>query len=162
MADPSLLRFRFVIEAALAHLESRRHEVNDLNVFPVADADTGTNMLFTMRSALAEAEKLGDHPHLHDEMAEVAAALARGALHGARGNSGMILSQILRGLAEVTAEAGVPEVDSRLFGTALAHAADLVVTALADGRTAAVAIHSYLEALPKPQQSAIVGLTKPR
>src|SRR6188508_1966971 len=73
-------------------------EINRLNVFPVADADTGTNMLFTMRSAWAKADAGtgGD---------VAAAAAADGALHGARGNSGVILSQILRGLADVAAEA---------------------------------------------------------
>ena len=84
---------------AVAHLISHTDEINRLNVFPVADSDTGTNMLFTMRSAWSEAQGCAS------DVAEVAAALAAGALHGARGNSGVILSQILRGLAEVTAAA---------------------------------------------------------
>ena len=58
MADPSLLRFRLVIEAALAQLESRREEVNDLNVFPVADGDTGDNMALTLRAVLDELDNL--------------------------------------------------------------------------------------------------------
>src|SRR5690349_19681829 len=87
----------------VGELISHTDEINRLNVFPVADADTGTNMLFTMRSALAEATAptLGRSAGPAD-VAQVASCLARGAVHGARGNSGMILSQILRGLADVT------------------------------------------------------------
>jgi uncharacterized protein len=58
VADPSILRFRLVIEAALAQLESRREEVNDLNVFPVADGDTGDNMALTLRAVLDELDNL--------------------------------------------------------------------------------------------------------
>ncbi len=82
--------------AAVANLEANVDEINALNVFPVPDGDTGSNMLATVRAALAEAETLGD-----DATAErVAAAAAFGALMGARGNSGVITSQILRGIAE--------------------------------------------------------------
>src|SRR3954469_8890542 len=86
---------------AVGDLISHTDEINRLNVFPVADADTGTNMLFTMRSAWAQADTHADS----DDVTEVAAALAAGALHGARGNSGVILSQILRGLADVVSSA---------------------------------------------------------
>ena len=79
---------------AVGDLITHTDEINRLNVFPVADADTGTNMLFTMRSAWAKADA-----GTGGDVAAVAAALADGALHGARGNSGVILSQILRGLA---------------------------------------------------------------
>jgi DAK2 domain fusion protein YloV len=82
--------------AAVANLEAHVDEVNALNVFPVPDGDTGSNMLATVRAALAEAEALGP-----DAPAErIAASAAFGALMGARGNSGVITSQILRGLAE--------------------------------------------------------------
>jgi dihydroxyacetone kinase-like predicted kinase len=57
-ADPSLLRFRTVVDGALAHLESRREEINDLNVFPVADGDTGDNMALTLRAVLEEIDRL--------------------------------------------------------------------------------------------------------
>src|ERR1700679_2445739 len=87
---------------AVGDLIARTDEINRLNVFPVADADTGTNMLFTMRSALAYADRTQAGS---DDAAQVAAALAEGALHGARGNSGVILSQILRGLADASAAA---------------------------------------------------------
>jgi hypothetical protein len=82
--------------AAAAGLEASVDEVNALNVFPVPDGDTGSNMMATVRAALAEAEALG--PTTSSE--RVAAAAAFGALMGARGNSGVITSQILRGLAE--------------------------------------------------------------
>jgi DAK2 domain fusion protein YloV len=82
--------------AAVAGLDAAVDEVNALNVFPVPDGDTGSNMVATVRAALAEAEALG--PTVSAE--RVAAAAAFGALMGARGNSGVITSQILRGLAE--------------------------------------------------------------
>lgn len=82
--------------AAAAALEASVDEVNALNVFPVPDGDTGSNMMATVRAALAEAEALG--PSVSAE--RVASAAAFGALMGARGNSGVITSQILRGLAE--------------------------------------------------------------
>jgi hypothetical protein len=82
--------------AAAAALEASVDEVNALNVFPVPDGDTGSNMMATVRAALAEAEALG--PTVSAE--RVASAAAFGALMGARGNSGVIASQILRGLAE--------------------------------------------------------------
>jgi DAK2 domain fusion protein YloV len=82
--------------AAVAGLEAAVDEVNALNVFPVPDGDTGSNMVATVRAALAEAEALG--PGASAE--RVASAAAFGALMGARGNSGVITSQILRGLAE--------------------------------------------------------------
>src|SRR4051794_24550341 len=82
--------------AAAAGLEAAVDEVNALNVFPVPDGDTGSNMMATVRAALAEAEALG--PTVSAE--RVASAAAFGALMGARGNSGVITSQILRGVAE--------------------------------------------------------------
>ncbi len=82
--------------AAAAALEASVDEVNALNVFPVPDGDTGSNMMATVRAALVEAEGLG--PTVSAE--RVASAAAFGALMGARGNSGVITSQILRGLAE--------------------------------------------------------------
>ena len=104
---------------AVDDLAEHADEVNRLNVFPVADADTGTNMLFTMRAALAEADAVA----ATGDVGSVTAALARGALDGARGNSGVILGQILRALAAVTADAGAEtEIDSALFGAALRHA----------------------------------------
>ncbi|MFI5225588.1 MAG: DAK2 domain-containing protein [Candidatus Limnocylindrales bacterium] len=82
--------------AAVASLEAAVDEINELNVFPVPDGDTGSNMLATVRAALAEAEALGEGGTAE----RIAAAAAFGALMGARGNSGVITSQILRGIAE--------------------------------------------------------------
>jgi uncharacterized protein len=89
---PTLIR---AVAAATRNLERHVDEVDSLNVFPVPDGDTGSNMLATMRAALAAAEALPDDQRDLDSVAE---ALSRGALTGARGNSGVILSQIIRGM----------------------------------------------------------------
>lgn len=81
--------------AATGWLERSAQDIDALNVYPVPDGDTGTNMLLTMRSTIEEAEKAAE-----DNTSAVAVAMARGALTGARGNSGVILSQIFRGLAK--------------------------------------------------------------
>lgn len=86
---------RDMIMAATEWLEKNASEVDALNVFPVPDGDTGTNMLLTMRSTLEEAYRAPDH-----STSAVAESIARGALMGARGNSGVILSQIWHGLAK--------------------------------------------------------------
>ncbi|MDY6918033.1 MAG: DAK2 domain-containing protein [Chloroflexota bacterium] len=83
-----------MFNAAVVCLERRAAELNSLNVFPVPDGDTGTNMLLTMRSAVSEAARV-----TNGNASQVARAIAYGALMGARGNSGVILSQILQGLA---------------------------------------------------------------
>ncbi|MHC1679270.1 MAG: DAK2 domain-containing protein [Candidatus Cryosericum sp.] len=80
--------------AALASLESRKAFINSLNVFPVPDGDTGTNMSLTLRTALEEVQK--GQP---TTMKEFVSTLSAGSLIGARGNSGVILSQIIRGMA---------------------------------------------------------------
>jgi DAK2 domain fusion protein YloV len=82
--------------AGLLWLDRHRQHVNELNVFPVPDGDTGTNMLLTMRSAYKRVENMTDERHA----GKMANEIARGALMGARGNSGVILSQIWRGLAQ--------------------------------------------------------------
>lgn len=82
------------LAAGTYFLRKYRSVLNDLNVFPVPDGDTGTNMYLTVRSAMLEAAKLHDAP-----LSEVAAAAAAGSLMGARGNSGVIISQMLRGFA---------------------------------------------------------------
>jgi DAK2 domain fusion protein YloV len=124
MADPSIERFRRVISAAAAHLEDRRREVNDLNVFPVADGDTGDNMALTLRAVSDELDRLDGQ--MVDEVGrtELVNALARAALMGARGNSGVILSQIVRGAAEELASRPGELVDPMLVSAAFARAAD--------------------------------------
>ena len=89
VTDTNLLRFRAAVAGALAHLESRRQEVNDLNVFPVADGDTGDNMVLTLRAVLAELDRLqgADETRTIDEIGreEIVQSVARAALLGARG-----------------------------------------------------------------------------
>jgi DAK2 domain fusion protein YloV len=122
--DPSIVRFRRAVATACAELDSRRHEVNDLNVFPVADGDTGDNMAMTMRAVLAELDHINGQ--MIDEIGrdELVAAVARAALLGARGNSGVILSQIVRGAAEELASRPGELIDPILVSAAFARAAD--------------------------------------
>ncbi|HUV44674.1 MAG TPA: DAK2 domain-containing protein [Dehalococcoidales bacterium] len=87
--------FREMFACATAWLEKCASDVDALNVFPVPDGDTGTNMLLTLNSSMEEAYRAPDN-----SSSAIAQALAKGALMGARGNSGVILSQILRGLAQ--------------------------------------------------------------
>ncbi len=124
MADPSIERFRRVVRAAAAHLEERRKEVNDLNVFPVADGDTGDNMLLTLRAVSDELDRLDGQ--MVDEVGrtELVNALARAALMGARGNSGVILSQIVRGAAEELSSRPGELIDPVLVAASMARAAD--------------------------------------
>jgi DAK2 domain fusion protein YloV len=98
-AEADLERVRGLVDAALASLETSRGRIDDLNVYPVPDGDTGTNLTLTVRAvadAVSSAQP-ADRPAL-------ARAVARAALMGARGNSGVILSQIVRGVADVLAE----------------------------------------------------------
>jgi DAK2 domain fusion protein YloV len=126
LADPSLIRFRAVVEGALAELESRRREVNDLNVFPVADGDTGDNMALTLRAVLDELDRLSSAGVKIDEIGrdEIVDSVARAALLGARGNSGVILSQLLRGAAEELISRPGELVDPVLVAAAMARAAE--------------------------------------
>jgi DAK2 domain fusion protein YloV len=124
MPDPSLVRFRRAVASACSALESRRQEVNDLNVFPVADGDTGDNMAMTLRAVLTELDRMSDHQIDEIGRDELVAAVARAALLGARGNSGVILSQIVRGAAEELASRPGELIDPILVSAALARAAD--------------------------------------
>src|SRR5271163_3278053 len=121
---------------AVSDLITHIDEINRLNVFPVADSDTGANMLFTMRSALAEANAGASADGGPGCVARAASALSAGALNGARGNSGVILSQILRGIADVTATAAadaggeLPQMDAVLLGAALRRGVELVIISM--------------------------------
>lgn len=139
---------------AVGDLITHTDEINQLNVFPVADSDTGTNMLFTMRSALAEANTEA----ASGQVGRVAAALSSGALHGARGNSGVILSQILRGLADVTAEqrGDTTVVDATLLAAGLRRGVELVVTSMG-GREVPGTIVSVLQAAAAAVEQCAVG-----
>lgn len=94
------------------HLEEKKEFVNSLNVFPVPDGDTGTNMSMTFRSAVEEIENVNS-----TSISEVSKKVSRGALMGARGNSGVILSQIFRGIAKGLE--GKDSVDALGFANAL-------------------------------------------
>ena len=133
MIDPSLVRFRAVVEGAIRTLEGRRQEVNDLNVFPVADGDTGDNMALTLRAVLEELDRLSDGRSL-DEIGreEIVDSVARAALLGARGNSGVILSQLIRGAAEELISRPGELVDPILVGAAMARAADRAYASVRD------------------------------
>jgi len=124
MPDPSIVRFRRVVSSAYAHLEARRQEVNDLNVFPVADGDTGDNMAMTMRAVMEELDHLDGLEVDEVGRTQLVQALARAALMGARGNSGVILSQIVRGAAEELASRPGELIDPVLVASAFASAAD--------------------------------------
>ncbi len=132
MADPSIERFRRVLTAAHVHLEARRQEVNDLNVFPVADGDTGDNMALTLNAVRAELDRLDGQTVDDIGRTEIVNALARAALMGARGNSGVILSQIVRGAAEELASRPGELIDPMLISSAMARAADAAYESVRD------------------------------
>ena len=85
--------------AGAKNLDSKKDWINELNVFPVPDGDTGTNMTMTIMSAAKEVSSL-----TNPTMAELAKAISSGSLRGARGNSGVILSQLFRGFCKVIKE----------------------------------------------------------
>jgi len=126
-----------LIGAAAKALKDRRDEVNRLNVFPVPDGDTGTNMSLTMDSVLAALAALPDEA----DVREVAHAVTQASLMGARGNSGVILSQILRGLCDVAAES---------------HAFDAAALAAALDRSTTVAF----QAVRKPVEGTILTVLR--
>ena len=132
MPDESLVRFRRVVATALDEMERRRQEVNDLNVFPVADGDTGDNMAMTMRAVLDELDRMNGQPLDAIGRDELVSAVARASLLGARGNSGVILSQIVRGAAEELASRPGELVDPVLVSAAFARAADAAYASVRD------------------------------
>lgn len=101
-------------------LTDRREEINELNVFPIPDSDTGTNLVFTVRSAVECMRSAGPDA----DLAAVASSLARGAVAGARGNSGVIVSQVMRALAE---ECRSGRLDGPGVARVLGRASNLVV-----------------------------------
>lgn len=92
--DASMLAKMFL--AGAKNLEAKKEWINELNVFPVPDGDTGTNMTMTIMAAAAEVQNLGDNLN----MTSLAKAISSGSLRGARGNSGVILSQLFRGFTK--------------------------------------------------------------
>ncbi len=110
---------RYWCQASLAGLVRAREEIDAINVYPVADSDTGTNLLLTMEAAAGALARLPDD----EDLGTVLKTMADGALIGARGNSGVIVSQLLRGLASGFGR-HLPS-DGRALAAALEHAADL-------------------------------------
>ena len=105
--------FRKMVLVGAKMLENNRAKVDALNVFPVPDGDTGTNMSLTMQSAVKELSMTSSNTFM-----EVCDCVSKGALRGARGNSGVILSQIFRGICSVL-RVSKPEVDTRTFAKAM-------------------------------------------
>jgi DAK2 domain fusion protein YloV len=123
-AEADLARVRGLVGSALASLEASRSRIDDLNVYPVPDGDTGTNLTLTVRAVAdaVDSAEPSDRPTL-------AHAVALAALMGARGNSGVILSQIVRGISDVLAEA-TNGVDPALTARALRGASDTAYRAV--------------------------------
>ena len=103
---------RELMKGGALNLENNKNYVNSLNVFPVPDGDTGTNMTMTISNSIREMDSVTE-----DRMDLVCQAFAKGALQGARGNSGVILSQIFKGMSVVMSEVG--EVTTKVFARAL-------------------------------------------
>lgn len=117
------LQFYNMMVNASNRLEEQKDFVNSLNVFPVPDGDTGTNMSMTFKSAISEIENINSN-----SIGEVAKKLSRGALMGARGNSGVILSQIFRGMSKALEDKD--EVDALEFANSLLEGAKLAYKAV--------------------------------
>ena len=120
--DSSKLAKMFL--AGAANLDAKKEWINELNVFPVPDGDTGTNMTMTIMSAAREVSGLGETP----EMKVLAKAISSGSLRGARGNSGVILSQLFRGFCKVVGE--YDEVDVCVLSDAMQKAVETAYKAV--------------------------------
>src|SRR5438094_603592 len=156
--------------AATAWLTRNADAINALNVFPVPDGDTGTNMALTMRAAVTHVKDSPSH-----SAADIAAGVSHGALMGARGNSGVICSQIWRGFAEGIA--GKERISARDFAeglaaaTATAYRAVLkpvegtiltVVREMGEGaKTAASTLNSYNYVLAETAKAARLSVARP-
>lgn len=126
-----------LVAAAADALKARKDEINKLNVFPVPDGDTGTNMSLTMDAVMTDLAALGPD----DGLCEISKAIQHGSLMGARGNSGVILSQILRGLCDVV-------------GSSSELSADMIATALERATTVA------FQAVRKPVEGTMLTVLK--
>ena len=123
MSSGDLPAVRRLAGPTAAALEASRRRIDDLNVYPVPDGDTGTNLTLTVRAVLEALETLEDA-----DRERLAREVARAALMGARGNSGVILSQIVRGFAEVVGDAAV--IDSPTLARAFRSASDAAYRAV--------------------------------
>ena len=133
--DAKLLAGMFI--AGAANLESNKEWINELNVFPVPDGDTGTNMTLTIKSAVNEVSALGETAGMMD----ICKAMSSGSLRGARGNSGVILSQLIRG-----------------FGKVAKSETALTIPVLADAFDRAV--ETAYKAVMKPKEGTILTVAK--
>ena len=115
--------FRKMIVAGAGLLEQNKKYVDSLNVFPVPDGDTGTNMFLTMKSAVNEVSKC-----ITSEMSALSEAFAKGALKGARGNSGVITSQIFKGFCSEVGK--VSEITTKVFAKAMQEGANIAYKAV--------------------------------
>ena len=122
MIDAALLKKMFL--AGVKNLEAKKEWINELNVFPVPDGDTGTNMTLTILSAAKEVTALGEKPSMED----LAKAISSGSLRGARGNSGVILSQLFRGFTKEIRY--VDQIDTFILANALKRAAETAYKAV--------------------------------
>ena len=104
-------KFKNALISAGICIENNRKKVDELNVYPVPDGDTGTNMTMTIMSAAKEVAALGENP----DMLTLCKAISGGSLRGARGNSGVILSQLLRGFTKAISDKN--ELDINLIYT---------------------------------------------
>ena len=123
--------------AGAANLEANKEWINELNVFPVPDGDTGTNMTLTIKSAVNEVSALGKT----DSMKDICKAMSSGSLRGARGNSGVILSQLIRGFGKVA------KAETALTIPVLAEAFDR-------------AVETAYKAVMKPKEGTILTVAK--
>jgi len=115
--------FRKMVISGANYLENNKEYVDSLNVFPVPDGDTGTNMSMTMRSCVKEVNMITTN-----NLEDIADAVSKGALKGARGNSGVILSQILKGFSSALVEE--KEINTKVFAKALKEGADVAYKAV--------------------------------
>ena len=106
-------------------LDKNKEYINSMNVFPVPDGDTGLNMSLTMRSAMAEVENVSNN-----NLVELTEGIARGALKGARGNSGVITSQILKGMMTVFGKTPSGKITTRVFASAMSEGAKTAYAAV--------------------------------
>ena len=119
--DANMLKKMFLSGAQ--RIDSKKEWINELNVFPVPDGDTGTNMTMTIMSAAREVQALEE-----PTMESLAKAISQGALRGARGNSGVILSQLFRGFAKEIKE--VETIDAFVLASAFERASETAYKAV--------------------------------
>ena len=150
--DAKILSRMFL--AGAKNLEAKKEWINELNVFPVPDGDTGTNMTLTIMSAASEVSALAD-----PDMETLAKAISSGSLRGARGNSGVILSQLLRGFTKGTK--GHKEMDAVVIAAAMENAVETAYKAVMkpkEGTILTVAREAAVKATEIAEESANLEL----